>query len=124
MGKGSSVELRQIAYVLAVARHRHVTRAAEELRVAQSALSRQIQQLEREIGVPLFDRSRRRLHLTAAGVAFVARADRLLADLDGLREEMQEFAGLRRGRVAIGALPSVAEALLPSLVAAFHGHYP
>ena len=118
------MELRQIEYVVAVARHGHVTRAAEELRVAQSALSRQIQQVERELGVRLFDRSRRRLQLTAAGTAFVARAERLLADLHGLREEMQEFAGLGRGRVAIGVLPSVAEARLPALVAAYHARYP
>src|SRR5579883_1819982 len=111
-------------YVVAVARHGHVTRAAEELRVAQSALSRQIQGVERELGVTLFDRSRRRLRLTPAGMAFVARAERLLADLHGLREEMREFAGLRRGRVAIGVLPSVAEARLPALVAAYHARYP
>jgi LysR family hydrogen peroxide-inducible transcriptional activator len=123
-GRRWTVELRQMAYVIAVARHGHVTRAAEELLVAQSALSRQIQQVEREVGVLLFDRAHRRLHLTAAGQAFVARAERLLADVQGLLDEMQEFGGLRRGRVAIGALPSVAEAHLPALVAAFHDRYP
>lgn len=118
------MELRQLEYVVAVARHGHVTRAAEELRVAQSALSRQIQQVERELGVALFERSRRRLALTAAGEAFVARAERLLADVRGLREEMREYAGLRRGRVAVGVLPSVAEARLPALIARYHTLYP
>lgn len=118
------MELRHLAYVVAVARHGHVTRAAEELHVAQSALSRTIQQVERDLGVPLFERSRRRLHVTTAGEAFVARAERILADLQGLRQEMREFAGLGRGRVAVGTVPSVAEAHLPSLIAAFHGRYP
>lgn len=118
------MDLRQIAYVVAVARTGHVTRAAAELRVAQPALSRQIQQVERELGVAIFDRSRRRLRVTAAGEVFIAQAERLLADVQGLREEMGAFAVLLRGRVVIGVLPSVAELRLPTPLATFHARYP
>ncbi len=119
-----AMDLRQIEYVVAVARTGHVTQAARELRVAQSALSRQIQQVERELGVRLFDRSTRRLRPTAAGEAFVARGDRLLADVRALHEEMQRFRGPHRGRVTIGALPLVAEQRLPALLCLFHALYP
>jgi len=118
------MELRQVRYVVAIARHGSFTAAAAELRIAQPALSRQIQQIEREIGVLLFDRSRRQISPTPAGLAFVARADTLLSDVLALREEMQEFAGLLRGRVVIGALQSLAELRLPGMLAAFHQRYP
>lgn len=118
------MELGQVRYVLAIARHGSFTAAAAELRIAQPALSRQIQQLERELGVLLFDRRRRRIQITPAGLAFVARAETLLTDVQALREEMQGFAGLLRGRVAIGALQSLAEQRLPGMLAAFHRRYP
>src|SRR5690625_7283366 len=65
------MELHQMRYVLAVAHARSFTRAAEACHVVQSALSQQISKLERELGVPLFSRSSRRVELTAAGAAFV-----------------------------------------------------
>lgn len=117
------MELRQLRYFVAVARQRHFTRAAEELHVAQPALSQQIQQLERELGVLLFDRGGRRVQLTAPGEAFLARAERILAEVDQARAELQEYVGLVRGRIRLGALPSLAEAL-PGLLARFHARYP
>jgi DNA-binding transcriptional LysR family regulator len=98
------VELRQLVYTEAVARHRHFTRAAEELHVAQSALSHQIRRLEAELGTELFERTSRRVVPTEAGEAVAARARRVLAEVDGVRGELDELQGLVRGRVAIGAL--------------------
>ena len=124
MNGGGLMELRRIAYFVAVARHEHFTRAAEEVGVAQPALSQQIRQLERELGVRLLDRTTRRVQLTDAGWAFLARAERLLADAARAQAEMQEFAGFLRGRVVIGALPSLEETWLPHVLMRFHRRYP
>src|SRR4026209_172495 len=108
------MDIRQLQYFLTVARLRHFTQAAEELRVAQPALSKQIRQLEYDLGVRLFERTSRRVQLTAAGTALVERAERILIDMDHIRSEMGEFAGLLRGELAIGALPAVLERHLPA----------
>ena len=120
------MELRQVRYVAAVARRRHFTRAAEDLGLAQPALSQQVRKLERELGVALFDRSQRRVRLTEAGAAFVVWAERILADVAAAEAEMAEFAGLRRGRVVVGATPvhAVGRIDLPGLLAAFHARHP
>src|SRR4051794_7633754 len=110
------MDIRQLQYFLAVARLRHFTQAAEELRVAQPALSQQIRQLEQDLGVQLFERTSRRVRLTAAGTALVERAERIVIDLDRIRSEMGAFAGLLRGQLAIGALPAVIERQLPTLI--------
>src|SRR4051794_40094550 len=103
------MELRQLRYVEAVARHRHFTRAAEELHVAQSALSHQVRRLEAELGVELFERTSRRVVATEAGEAVAARARRILAEVDGAREEVDELQGVTRGHVSIGALLTAGE---------------
>lgn len=118
------MELRQLRYFVAVARHRHFTRAAEEVGVAQPALSQQIRNLERELGVLLFDRTSRRVQLTEAGKVFLARAEALLAEATRAQVEMQEFAGLVRGRVTIGAVPSLDDRWLAALLARFYRRYP
>src|SRR4051794_15053843 len=99
-----SIELRQLRYAEAVARHRHFTRAAEELHVAQSALSHQIRRLEAELGTELFSRTSRTVVPTEAGQAVAERARRVLAEVDGVREEVDDLQGLVKGRGSIGAL--------------------
>ncbi|HWM05976.1 MAG TPA: LysR family transcriptional regulator [Actinophytocola sp.] len=89
------MEIRQLMCVEAVSRHRHFTRAAEELHVTQSVLSHQIRQLERELGTPLFERTSRRVAVTEAGRAVAARARRVLAELDGVRRAFVEFVRRR-----------------------------
>lgn len=93
------MDLRQLRYVVAVARFGGFTRAAEALHVAQPALSLAIRQLETELGVRLFDRTSRRVTPTDAGVALVDRATRILGEVDGAAEEMAAFAGALRGTV-------------------------
>jgi DNA-binding transcriptional LysR family regulator len=105
--------------VEAVVRHRHFTRAAEELHLAQSALSHQIRRLERELGTPLFERTSRRVTPTEAGAAIAARARRILADVEGARAEVDELRGVLRGRVRIGALHPAGDLDVPGLLASF-----
>jgi LysR family transcriptional activator of glutamate synthase operon len=118
------MELRQLRAVEAVARHRHFTRAAAELRVAQSALSHQIRRLERELGIPLFERTSRRVSPTEAGDAVAARARRVLAEVDGARQEVDELRGVLRGRVWIGALLPAGDLDVPGLLARFSRAHP
>lgn len=118
------MELRQLRYAEAVARHRHFTRAAEELHVAQSALSAQIGKLEAELGVELFERNSRSVKPTEAGRAVAARARRVLTELEGARGEIEALRGLLRGRIAIGALLPAGEVDVPDLLARFSKAHP
>jgi LysR family transcriptional regulator, transcription activator of glutamate synthase operon len=118
------MELRQLAYFAAVARHRHFTRAAAELHVAQPALSQQIKRLENELGVPLLDRTSRRVALTAAGETLLERAQRALAEVEAAREELARLRGLEQGRVTMGSMQSLGPIDLPALIADFHERHP
>ncbi len=116
-----AVDLLQLRYFQAVARHEHVSRAAEELRVAQPALSRSIARLEAELGVALFDRRGRRVTLNRFGAAFLARVGNALSELDQARSELHDAAGLAHGSVAVAA-----ETLrtITDLTAGFLASYP
>jgi DNA-binding transcriptional LysR family regulator len=113
------MEIRQLRYFEAVARHRHFTRAAEELHLAQSALSHQVRGLERELGVELLRRTTRSVQPTEAGELVAARARTILAEADALRGDVDELRGLVRGRVAIGALLFGGELDIPAILANF-----
>jgi DNA-binding transcriptional LysR family regulator len=118
------MELRQLRYIDAVAAHRHFTRAAASVPVAQPALSHQVKLLESELGVELFERSRRGVRLTEAGEIFLWRARRALAELDAAREELAAYKGLTSGRLVLGAMQALAGLDLPRLISAFHAAYP
>lgn len=120
----SWVQFQQLQYFVAVAETRHFTRAAELVHVAQPSLSQQIKALERELGADLFLRARGNITLTDAGEALLPLARRILADADTARHEVLELAQLRRGRVRLGATPSVCTGLLPDVLRAFHDRYP
>jgi DNA-binding transcriptional LysR family regulator len=119
-----AVQLQQLSYFLAVAQSRHFTRAAEALGVTQPSLSKQIRALETELGAVLFSRARGNITLTPAGEALLPLAGRILADVDTARLEVQELAGLRRGRVRLGATPSLCSGLLADILRRFHDTYP
>lgn len=91
------MDVRQIEFVDAVARHGNFTRAANELHVAQPAVSAAIRHLEDELGVRLFERTSRHVALTDAGVAFLSGARRVIADLSDLSDAMHEFDQGTRG---------------------------
>ncbi|MEU5717026.1 LysR substrate-binding domain-containing protein [Streptomyces sp. NPDC020403] len=118
------MHFQQLTYFVAVAEARHFTRAAEEVHVSQPSLSQQIKALERELGAELFSRARGNITLTDAGEALLPLARRILADADTARHEVQELVHLRRGRIRLGATPSVCTGLLPEVLRAFHGAHP
>jgi DNA-binding transcriptional LysR family regulator len=118
------MELRQLRYFEAVARRRHFTRAAEELHVAQSALSHQIRRLEQELGVELLRRTTRLVEPTEAGMLVAARARAVLAETAALRGEVDELRGLVRGRVTVGAMLFGGELDIPALLASFSRAFP
>ncbi|GAA3424842.1 LysR family transcriptional regulator [Streptosporangium sandarakinum] len=118
------MQLQQLAYFVAVAEARHFTHAAERMRVAQPSLSKQIKALEADLGAPLFSRARGNVTLTAAGEALLPLARRMLADADTARREVAELVGLRRGRVRLGATPSLCAGLMADALARFHRDYP
>lgn len=107
------MELRHLRYFLAVAEERHFGRAAERLHIAQPPLSRQIRQLEAEIGVQLLERTTRRVELTAAGHAYAARARAVLAAVDSANGEARRIAAGEQGTVSIGFTGSATYELLP-----------
>lgn len=109
---------------LAVARLGNFSEAARSLAISQPALSRTIRLLEEHLGVRLFDRDTRSVTLTVAGNALLPVVDRLTGDFDHAFAELaQNFAG-RRGRVVVGALPSMAAKLLPGLIRTFQHDNP
>ncbi|MBO0850778.1 MAG: LysR family transcriptional regulator [Pseudonocardia sp.] len=118
------MQLHQLRYAVAIAREGSFTRAAETLYLAQPSLSVQIRKLEQELGVRLFDRHGRRASLTRAGETFLVQAERVLAEVDLLHERMEEIRDMRRGRLALGVLPSVGTRLLPDVLSAFQRRYP
>jgi DNA-binding transcriptional LysR family regulator len=120
----SIVQFHQLLYFVAVAETSHFTHAAEQVHVAQPSLSQQIRALEKELGAELFSRARGNVSLTEAGQALLPLARRILADAETARHEVQELAQLRRGRVRLGAPPSLCTGLLPDVLRAFHDLYP
>lgn len=117
------MDLRQLEYFLAVAEEHNFTRAAERLHLSQPGLSAQIGRLERELGQELLDRSGRTVRLTEVGAAVAPYARAALAAVDGVRQAVDELAGLVRGRVSVGMVTSH-QVDLPGILAAFHRDHP
>lgn len=108
--------LRQLAYFEAVARHRHFGRAAEACAVSQPALSVQIQELERELGVALVERNRGGVALTPQGEYVLQRVRRILGEVQDLMDCAQSEA---IGTVRLGVIPTIAPYLMPAILEAF-----
>jgi DNA-binding transcriptional LysR family regulator len=117
------MELRQLEYFVAVAEEANFTRAAERIHVAQPAVSAQIQRLERELGQPLLDRTRRTVRLTPAGEAALPYARAALAAVADIHVAVEELTQLVRGTVTIGTVTSHSVDM-PSLLADFHSDHP
>jgi DNA-binding transcriptional LysR family regulator len=115
---------RQLNAVLAVAEYRSFVAAASSLKMSQPALTRTIKQIETELGVLLFSRSTRQVTITDAGKEFAALAERLLNDLKISVENMRELANRPRGQIVVASVVSLANAVLPSLIADYSRRFP
>jgi DNA-binding transcriptional LysR family regulator len=118
------VRYRRLGYFVAVAEELSFTRAAQRLHMAQPPLSQQIALLEKEIGTPLFDRSRRSIRLTAAGAALLPEARRLLTDLDETVRMVRGVGDGTVGSLTVGFVPSAMGGVLPELLREFRATHP
>jgi LysR family transcriptional activator of glutamate synthase operon len=118
------MELRQLHYFVSVAKKQHVTHAAEELHVAQSAVSRQIHLLEEELDLHLFVQKGRNLQLTPVGKLFLTKIETILSDLERVVQEAHEFLDPNKGEIRIGFPHSLGVNLLPTVVACFRKDNP
>lgn len=118
------MNLEQLRGFVEVAHLGNFTRAAEQLHLAQPSLSRQIASLEHDLGAELFHRARGGSTLTSAGETLLPLARRMLADAESVRRDLAELAGLQRGRVRLGATPTLCISLVAEVLSAFNAAHP
>jgi DNA-binding transcriptional LysR family regulator len=118
------MELRHLRYFVAVAEELHFGRAAERLHLAQPPLSRQIRQLEAELGVRLLERTKRRVQLTSAGQVFLREARDILAQVDHAADLARQAARGETGQLAVGFIGAASYSVLPVVLQAFRARFP
>lgn len=118
------MELRYLKYFVTVAERQNFTRAAEELHVAQPAISQQIKSLEEELGVSLLHRTKRSVKLTAAGNAFLSEAKEILAHAELSKQVARRAARGETGSLAIGCFSSAVSGFLPELIQSYRKKFP
>lgn len=114
----------QLEYILAVDEHRHFATAAASCFVTQPTLSMQIQKLEEELGIKLFDRSRQPVVPTAIGEVLLVHARRIINEVKQLEDVVKEKQGLIHGELKLGIIPTLAPYLLPLFLQSFLDKYP
>ncbi|QEM69390.1 LysR family transcriptional regulator [Geobacter sp. FeAm09] len=118
------MDLRQLRFFAEIARFSNFTRAAEELHVAQPAVSTAIRKLEEELELVLFNRQDRKVSLTAEGEILLEHARRILGDLKAAGQEMADLRGLGKGEVRVGVPPMMSAYFFPTIICAFAKRYP
>lgn len=118
------MEIRVLRYFLTVVREESITRASEVLHITQPTLSRQLAQMEEEIGVKLFDRGTRKIRLTNEGILLRRRAEEILQLVDKTEKELVEQEEQVEGKISIGCGEIASVQLLPELIRNFHQKYP
>ena len=119
------MELRHLRYFVAVGEEQHYARAAHRLRVAQPALSRQIQDLEEELGLKLFDRLTRGVRISTAGKSFLEDARRILQQVDEATVNVKRVASGQSGTLRVGFLESISwHGVVPEAFRRFRQHQP
>lgn len=116
--------LTQLKYILAVAEARHFAKASRKCFVSQPTLSTQIQKLEEQLGVLIFDRSRHPITPTLAGEKIIAQARKVIIELEMIREIASDSKGIVEGSFRLGVIPTVAANLIPLFHYAFQRSYP
>jgi DNA-binding transcriptional LysR family regulator len=117
------VTLRQLRVFAAVARHLSFLKAADELHLTPPAVSMQVRELEQQVGLPLFDRTGKRVGLTTTGEYLLSYVMKILATLKDAEDAVARLAGLKGGRLSIGMV-STAKYFLPRLLTQFHAQHP
>jgi DNA-binding transcriptional LysR family regulator len=118
------MEIRHLRYFCVLAEQLHFTKAALLLNIAQPALSHQIKQMEEEIGTQLVERTNRRVRLTPAGEAFLARATRILEQIDQATREAAQVGQGEAGALVIGVVSTAVCSVLPVLLRSFRREFP
>lgn len=117
------MDIRQLRYLVSLAKERHFARAAEACGIAQPTLSAALRQLEDELGVPVVERGNRFKSFTTEGERVLGWARRILADCQSLEDELATLSGRLGGRLVLGAIPSALPHAGP-LTSAFHARHP
>mgnify|MGYP005757157987 FL=1 len=116
--------IQQLEYIVAVDRHRHFVRAAEDCGVTQPTLSAMIQKLEEELNAQIFDRSKHPVEPTGIGRKIIAQARTALNDMGRLQELVQSEVNALSGKLSIGIIPTVAPYLVPKFIRHFGAQHP
>ena len=114
----------QLHYVLAVAEHQNFTKAARYCHVTQPTLSMQVQKLEDELNVQIFDRGKKPIELTAVGTKIVAQAKNIVAEAERINDIVDQEKGFIGGEFKLGMIPTVMPTLLPMFLKTFIKHFP
>lgn len=118
------MDIRNMRYFYAIAEEGNISNASKRLNIAQPALSRQMKQLEENLGVQLFERGSRRIKLTEAGQLMRERVEQILELVEGTMNEITEFHSGVVGTISIGTVTTSGAILLPNLINQFHSLYP
>jgi DNA-binding transcriptional LysR family regulator len=118
------LDIRQMQYLVEVARRQSFTKAADALYITQPTISKTIKSLEDELGVVLFNRSGKRIELTDAGQIIVSQAQQIVASFQNLTAELDDLRNLKRGHIRIGLPPMVGANFFPKVIGQFHETYP
>jgi DNA-binding transcriptional LysR family regulator len=124
MGQRVKIDTLGVQAFIAVAAHRNFRRAAAELHITQTALSRRLQSLEAYLDVRLIERTTRSVELTRTGAGFLPRAQRLLGELETALTDIRETGKAMRGSVTIACVPSIGARYLPHVIRQYSAAYP
>lgn len=123
-GPTTVMDIRQMQYLLEVARLKSFTKAAEALYITQPTISKTIKSMEEDLGVVLFDRIGKTIELTDAGQLIVQQAQQIVASFQNLMAELDDLRNLKKGHIRIGLPPMVGVSFFPRVIGGFHERYP
>ena len=118
------MDIRQLEYFVEVAKQLSFTKAAATLHISQPSLSKAIQNMEADLGVPLFYRSSKQLELTDAGQVVLSNAQQILNAFENLHTELTDIMELKKGKLRIGIPPIVGAEFFSKLITEYKEHYP
>lgn len=124
MLKNEAMTITQLKYVLAVAEHQNFTKAAQKTFVTQPTLSMQIQKLEEELDIKIFDRSKKPIELTAVGQKIVTQARNIVNESERMQDVVDQEKGFIGGEFKLGIIPTITPTLLPMFLKSFTTKYP